>query len=162
MERIKNLIRVSAFALCALLGAAACDDDNDDVRGGEAIGTYSFDGKEYPIHQGYCERNGGYVTFVFSPLTKTDGQLTSYFYFALADVFTEGTQQLDRLYHNDDYVFVYEDPVHYYSRYRRPKGGTVFVSNPEGDRYRVTLDITLPDGKPFYCDFEGRLGIPNR
>ena len=163
MERIKNLLRASAFALCALLGAAACsDDDGNGSHAGEALGTYSFDGKEYPIHQAYCERNEGSVSFIFSPLVTLDGQLTSYFCFALADVFTESEVSLDRLYHNDDYIFVYEDPVHYYSRVRKPKGGTAYVSNPEGDRYRVKLDIVLPDGKSFYCDFEGPLGTPKR
>ena len=79
MERIKNLLRASAFALCALLGAAACSDDDGTARTPARCSAPTRSTERYPIHQAYCERNEGIVSFVFSPLVKSDGQLTTLF-----------------------------------------------------------------------------------
>ena len=87
MERIKNLLRASAlrFARCWAPRHAATTTERLARRRGAS--APSFDGKEYPIHQGLLRAERGSVSFVFSPLVKSDGQLTTYFYFALADVF---------------------------------------------------------------------------
>jgi hypothetical protein len=51
--------------------------------------------------------------------------------------------------HNDDYYFIYEDPLMYYSQYRHLQSGVIMVEKKDDGTYKVLADIVLPDGKTF-------------
>lgn len=157
------------LALCCLaaLAAGGCDD-NDEVPAEpqqpeipvelpEPIGSYLFDGEEIDLLYGMAEESDTYYRFVFSPLDGSTA-LTTWFSFALAKTFAGTEVDVSRIYHNDDYIFIYEDPVRFYSYYRQLQGGTAYVAK-EGVNYVVRLDIRLADGTPFALDFTGELPV---
>ena len=60
-----------------------------------------------------------------------------------------------RYWSNDDYYFIYETPIMYYSQYRSLQSGTIMIRRVPGeDQYEVFADVVLPDGKnfKFECD----------
>ncbi len=52
-------------------------------------------------------------------------------------------------YHNDDYIFVYEDPVCYYSHLRPLQSGTIWMSRSASGLLSVDVNVVLYDGTPF-------------
>lgn len=58
---------------------------------------------------------------------------------------------VDTAWHNDDYYFRYEDPVMYYSEYRKLKSGTICIKKASNAKniFSLKADIILPDGKDF-------------
>lgn len=124
------------------------------------LGTYTVGGTEYPIYNAGCYVDDTYCTFRFSPLKE--GPLTTSILFQLAKVYVGETQNVDRIYHNDDYRLVYEDPARYYSYYRALQGGTILVEPrpTEGEYYFVVrLDVRLADGTPLKLECEGDLPL---
>lgn len=159
-------------ALAALAALTACNDDNDSpevsaepvdpVEETEKLGTYYFDGDEYPIYYACYAEDGNYTAFLFSPLKKSP--LTTSISFSLSNTFLGEEWKVGALgiYHNDDYFLIYEDPVHYYSQYREPQSGTLLVvhDTAKGDNcFTVRIDVLLSDGTPLKLDFEGELPL---
>lgn len=163
MMKLRNLL--PGLLACAALVLTACgEDDNPPPKTWpDPIGSYSFDGEEYPIYYlAFSQDNsseGGYCSFLFSPIDQSEGpvKLTTYFLFSIQNFFVgKGELNVNELYHNDSYVFAYEDPVHFYSQYRKLQGGTVGVDLSGDGTIRLRLkDLRLNDGKPFSCEFEG-------
>lgn len=152
------------LGLGLLAGAAACSDDKQDpspivedpVEKPEPIGMYRFDGQPYDLYYGsYAEDEYSYY-FVFSPLDGTR-PLTTYALIGLKKGFEGQEMDATRIFHNDDYYFVFEDPVRLYSQYRQLKSGTIYVKRNAQDDFTVRLDVLLYDGTPFAIDFSGRL-----
>ena len=52
-------------------------------------------------------------------------------------------------FHNDDYLFVYEDPTRYYAPYRVLQSGTIFLERKSAEEISVNVDVVLYDGTPF-------------
>ena len=52
------------------------------------------------------------------------------------------------LYHNDQYVFIYEDPIYYYSQYKKVTG-TFYVQRNSETNVTVKLNLRLHDGVRF-------------
>lgn len=162
MKRLATCIS-SALCLLALTVAPACSDNDtsEPVSGqetpeeeGELLGSYRFDGEEYPIYSAGYSASDAYLTFIFSPLGKRP--FTTSLSFALGTYFLGKEYDVTTLWHNDDYMLVYEDPVHYYSVYRPLKSGTVFVER-SGEEFVIRLDVELADGTPLSLDYEGPL-----
>ena len=88
------------------------------------------------------------------------GSLSTYLAFAVDPYWADGEVHKvndpagENLDHNDDYILVYEDPVHYYSQYREPEGGWFRVTE-SGDAFKVELDIRLADGTPLKISYDG-------
>ena len=82
----------------------------------EVLGTYEFDGDGYDILTAGFERSETLLTFIFSPLYG--GSLSTYLAFAVDPYWADGEVHKvndpagENLDHNDDYILVYEDPVH--------------------------------------------------
>lgn len=53
--------------------------------------------------------------------------MTTYVAFGIRLYWLGSEVDISTVSHNDDYIFIYEDPVHYYSQYRRPLEGSYFV-----------------------------------
>ena len=175
-----NKIAIVAFLSIALLQVSCSEDelDNMNVSGentgagdsagsNEILGTYWFNGEFYNIlTAGFTETykgsdSEGYYTFLFSPLSS-DKKISTYMlisirkYWGDGGTYEVGGLDLD---HNDDYIIIYEDPVHYYSQYRKPQSGVFRITVPEdrsGD-FVIYADVSLADGTPLKIDYTGKL-----
>ena len=149
-----------ALASAALLAFSCTKNSPDGGEGDlpEVLGTYEFDGDGYDILTASFERSETLLTFIFSPLYG--GSLSTYLAFAVDPYWADGEVHKvndpagENLDHNDDYILVYEDPVHYYSQYREPEGGWFRVTE-SGDAFKVELDIRLADGTPLKISYDG-------
>ena len=116
----------------------------------EPIGKYIFDGKEYPIHTALYAYNGNSIMIRVSPLKNLSKQTT----YAIIGINSslEGTEiNVDTAWNNDDYYFRYEDPIKYYSEYRKLHSGKIFIQRKGGSDnvFDVKADLILPDGTDF-------------
>lgn len=162
MNKILSSGGMAAVALAAAaLLAFSCTKNSPDGGEGdlpEVLGTYEFDGDGYDILTASFERSETLLTFIFSPLYG--GSLSTYLAFAVDPYWADGEVHKvndpagENLDHNDDYILVYEDPVHYYSQYREPEGGWFRVTE-SGDAFKVELDIRLADGTPLKISYDG-------
>ncbi|MBR5834428.1 MAG: hypothetical protein IKY48_07630, partial [Bacteroidales bacterium] len=100
-----------------------------------------------------CVADDAQIYFKLSPIADPEPQTT----YAVVGINAalEGVEiDVARAWHNDDYYFIYEDPVMYYSQYRKLTSGTIFIKR-HGDLpedYQVLADIVLPDGKKFHFE----------
>ena len=92
--------------------------------------------------------------FSFTPLPP-HVEMTTYAAFGIRLYWLNKEVNIHDVYHNDDYIFVYEDPVRYYSQYRRLTDGTFHVKQNSESNFTVKLDLILPDGIPFKMDYTG-------
>lgn len=166
MKRLATLFS-TACTLLALAAAPACSDSDtppDPVQepptevegeeGEEPICSYLFDGEEYPVYSAGYSANDAYLSFVFSPLKQRP--YTTSLAFALATPFLGKECDVTNIWHNDDYMLVYEDPVHYYSYYWELQSGTIFVER-SGEEFVIRLDVKLADGTPLTLNYSGPL-----
>ena len=146
----------AALTLSATAALTGCDrNDNAETEpAAEVLGTYDLDGTTYEILTTRCVNDGSYLMFTFSPLPPS-AEMTTYVAFGIRTYWIDSEESVTDVSHNDDYIFMYEDPLRFYSQYRRPLDGTFFVGNNGGNNYTVRVDFTLPDGKPFHIDFTG-------
>ena len=127
----------------------------------DPIGTYRFDGQEHGLYTALCSESDSHYFFVFSPFSRAEGEkLTTYFTVGLAKYFDGLSMEVERMAHNYDYYFIYEDPVCYYSQYRALSGGTMQVHRHGDSRFSVKIDIRLADGTPLSLDYTGDFDIP--
>ncbi len=159
--KIFRKLAVVAVAALAAAGFAACGDDNSTVEPQPlppvepVIGQYTFDGKVYDIRHATVFFDGTSYAFVFSPLP--DGGRSTYLAVSLVEYFMGQTLDVKKIYHNDDYSLVYEDPVRYYSRFRSLQSGTMYIAKNSENNFTVNLDVRLNDGTPLSMEFTGDL-----
>lgn len=166
MKRLATLF-LTACLLSALAAVPACSDsdtppnpiqetpaEGEEDEVGEPIGSYLFDGDELPIYSAGYSANDAYLSFIFSPLKQRP--FTTSLAFALATPFLGKECDVTNIWHNDDYMLVYEDPIHYYSHYRALKSGTLFVER-NGEEFVIRIDVKLADGTPLVLDYSGPL-----
>lgn len=170
---IRRFIKTAAAALSAatLLLPAGCQKETPDNgqtggNGGqttvpsEVCGTYSFGKETHDILTATCDENDYYYTFTFSPQAPDSESLTTFIIFGLQKYFADGethdvNDNMNPLGNNGEYIFVYEDPVWYYSMYRDFQQGTFRVTPKGVDSFSVSLDVNLIDGTPFTLEYDG-------
>lgn len=155
MKRSLILLGWTLAMLCGAAGLTGCSSDDDEPAPAPTeLGTYRFDGVSYDILSVRSSNDGSYLMFSFSPLAAS-APMTTYVAFGIRLYWLGSEVDISTVSHNDDYIFIYEDPVHYYSQYRRPLEGSYFVGENGENNYTVRIRFTLPDGKPFEMDFTG-------
>ncbi|MBP3440545.1 MAG: hypothetical protein J6K24_04800 [Tidjanibacter sp.] len=55
-------------------------------------------------------------------------------------------------FHNDDYIFVYEDPTRYYAPWRQLQSGTILLDKNAAGEIYAKVNIVLSDGTPFHYE----------
>lgn len=161
MKQIINIILAAAMALVVASGCEkplpqtpVVDDPQVEVPDQkEALGSFTYDGKDIPVYSISATADESQIFFKISPIEDVDRQTT----YAIVGINAalEGTEiDVADAWHNDDYYFIYEDPVMYYSQYRKLMSGTIFIKR-NGNRpvdYEVYVDVVLPDGKKFHFE----------
>lgn len=116
------------------------------------ICTYEYDGKEYPVYSVAFTADETLIFVKISPFKK-DRPQTTYAVIGI-NASLEGMEiDVDKAWHNDDYYFIYEDPVMYYSQYRHLQSGKIMVKRLRDGNYQVRADVVLPDGKTFRFEY---------
>lgn len=138
-----------------LLSLASCEKENGDKGKIEVsqIGTYHFNGEEYPVHSIAFVADDSIIAIMISPLKDNETKST----YAVIGINSslEGNEiDIERAWHNDDYYFVYEDPVRFYSQYRKLNSGTLYLKRT-GDNIEISADLILPDGTDFQFEYSG-------
>ena len=116
------------------------------------ICTYEYDGKEYPVYSMVFAADDSQIMVKISPF-KEDQPQTTYAVIGINSALAGVEVDVDMAWHNDDYYFVYEDPVMYYSQYRHLSSGTIMIEKTGDGAYRVVADVVLPDGKTFKFEY---------
>jgi hypothetical protein len=116
------------------------------------ICTYEYDGKEYPVYSVAFTADETQIFVKISPF-KEDQPQTTYAVIGINSALAGVEIDVDMAWHNDDYYFIYEDPLMYYSQYRHLQSGVIMVEKNADGTYEVTADVVLPDGKTFKFEY---------
>lgn len=156
---MRKLINIT---LAAVLLAFSCQKADNNVPSGnetqtEAIGTYVFDGKECPIHSAVYASNEISLMVRISPLAKPIEEQTTYAIIGINTALEGKDINVETAWNNDDYYFLYEDPVRYYSVYRKLQSGTIRIQRAGKDTFDISVDVVLPDGTDFSFEYQGQI-----
>jgi hypothetical protein len=157
MKQSINILLAAAIAFIAAVGCEkpetpVVDDPQVEVpEQKEALGYFNYDGKDIPVYSISATADESQIFFKISPIEDVDRQTT----YAIVGINAalEGAEiDVENAWYNDDYYFIYEDPVMYYSQYRKLTSGTIYIKrNGDGpEDYEVYVDVVLPDGKKFH------------
>ena len=114
-----------------------------------------FGGKEYPVNSISYAADGSTTAIVISPF-KDGEDKTVYAVIGINSALNGTTVNIGTSWHNDDYYFIYEDPVRYYSQYRKLNSGTLYIKRT-GEHFDISADLILPDGTDFQFDYNGTI-----
>lgn len=150
MKKILYIILAATMALasCGKMG------NGEEGQAAESIGTYIFDGEEFPVHTAVYASNDVSLMIRISPLDQ-DTEQTTYAVIGIHSSLEGETIDVGTAWNNDDYYFQYEDPVRYYSVYRKLKSGSIMIDRKGNDIFDVKADIVLPDGTDFSFEYLG-------
>lgn len=155
--KIYNLLLLTVLSL-ALAGCRQVAGEDKPSKANAPYGYYTIGAEEVAVAS--CATAEG-VQFLLkiSPLEDVMTATT----YAVVGVHTSLLGErlnVERHYHNDDYLFVYEDPVSYYSHLRPLQSGTIYLSRSASGTIGVEVDVALYDGTPFRYAAEG-LTVPD-
>ena len=159
MKREEKICRWMVFAvlMLTLVGCEQRVGEGEPAKSNAPYGYYYLGEEEVAVRS--CTTAEG-VQFLLkiSPLEDVMTATT----YAIVGVHNDllGKElNVEYKYHNDDYIFVYEDPVCYYSHLRPLQSGTIYLSRSASGTIGVKVDVVLYDGTPFRYAAEG-LTVP--
>ncbi|MBE6218285.1 MAG: hypothetical protein E7124_09650 [Bacteroidales bacterium] len=153
---MKKLINIAVASL--LLGCMfSCQKSDEEPTAAEPIGTYVFKGEECPVHSAIYASNNVSLMIRISPLLKPIEEQTTYAIIGINTALEGETIDVGNAWNNDDYYFRYEDPVYYYSVYRKLQSGTIRIQRTGADKdiFDISVDVVLPDGTDFSFEYRG-------
>ena len=119
------------------------------------IGSYHYCGQEYPVYTAVYADSDNQIIVRISPLTL-DRPMTTYAIIGINAELTGMVIDVEKEWHNDDYYFIYEDPLKYYSQYHALKSGTIMIKKLSvPGHYTVDIDVVLPDDGTFSFNYSG-------
>lgn len=147
--------------LAVTMALASCRkmENGEGGQAAEPIGTYVFDGEEFPVHTAVYASNDVSIMIRISPLLKPIEDQTTYIVMGINTALEGETIDVGTAWNNDDYYFLYEDPVYYYSVYRKLQSGTVRIerSGASKETFDISVDVVLPDGTDFSFEYQGQI-----
>lgn len=152
MNKIYNFLLLAMLSL-AFVGCESGNEQGEDNTPTTPYGYYTIGEEEIAVRS-ITTAEGPQFLLKISPL---DDALTATTY-AVIGIHTEllGEEiDVERRFHNDDYLFVYEDPVSYYSHLRPLQSGTILLSRSASGKVSVEVDVRLYDGTPFRYAADG-------
>lgn len=163
-DLMKQIFKYLITALSALTVLLACEKPEDShtqdtteqeqeqEQEEQRIGTYKYDGKEYPVYSLSVSADESQIFVRISPFKEGEKQ-TTYAILGINASLKGTLIDVENAWHNDDYYFVYEDPVVYYSQYRQLQSGMMMIRKV-GESVEVKADLILPDGKKFTFEYK--------
>ena len=162
MNKLYNLLMaalmlVMTFSACEKPEPPHPDEPTVEKPMVEApLGTYVYDGTEYPVHSVVELSSDSQILIRISPFKKNEKQ-TTYAVIGI-NASLEGMEiDVDTAWHNDDYYFIYETPLMYYSQFRELRSGKIKISHSGDVYYDILADVVLADGKEFTFKYKGQL-----
>jgi hypothetical protein len=145
--KMRRLLYIKTL-LVAILLAVGCSVDSGEgtPSGGGRYGVLRFGQESMPINLAEVSESGDFVVALLSPLTDKSNMTTSVIV-GLRSELVGSKAYVSRLYCNDDYVVIYEDPQCYYAPFRSLLSGTISIKMEDG-RVDIDLDVELYDGTP--------------
>ncbi len=143
--------------IAAIMTFSSCEKPQqpEENKPEESLDTYVFGGKEYPVNSISYATDGSTTAIVISPF-KDGEDKTVYAVIGINSALNGTTVNIGTSWHNDDYYFIYEDPVRYYSQYRKLNSGTLYIKRT-GEHFDISADLILPDGTDFQFDYNGTI-----
>ena len=163
-DLMKQKVRYMMMAAAALVALHACEKPEtpqvqDPPQQEEQqpvveppICTYEYDGKEYPVYSVVWSADESQIMVKISPF-KEDQPQTTYAVIGINSALAGVEIDVNMAWHNDDYYFIYEDPLMYYSQYRHLQSGVIMVEKTAEGGYKALADVILPDGKTFKFEY---------
>jgi hypothetical protein len=161
MKQSINILLAAAIAFIAAVGCekpetpVVDDPQVETPEQKEALGYFNYDGKDIPVYSISATADESQIFFKISPIEDVDRQTT----YAIVGINAalEGTEiDVADAWHNDDYYFIYETPLMYYSQFRELRSGKIRISR-SGAMYDILADVVLADGKEFTFKYKGQL-----
>ncbi|MBO5805406.1 MAG: hypothetical protein J6R10_00925 [Tidjanibacter sp.] len=142
-----------ALLLCAMGGiGVGCDRPDVPVEPSDKpqalYGYISLGDEQIPVESFTTTSDEEYLMLKLSPLEDVL-TATTYAVVAVRTSLLGSTIDVQTKYHNDDYIFVYEDPLYYYGPYRPLRSGTILLDKNGAGIVRVRVDVELYDGVKF-------------
>lgn len=136
-------------AMALMTFAMACESgEREQVPHDSRYGEFIYDGEPYPVSEVILSDEGFVAVMLL--VARGEGDLSSTYAVVGVNPELEGVSiDVERMYHNDDYYFVFESPVVFYSNYKALQSGTIMVQRQESGSVGVELDVVLADGKSF-------------
>lgn len=119
------------------------------------LSTYIYDGREYPVFSVVELSSDSQILIRISPFKKDEKQ-TTYAVIGINASLEDMEIDVSTAWHNDDYYFIYETPLMYYSQFRGLRSGKIRISRL-GTGYDILADVVLADGKGFTFKYKGQL-----
>lgn len=151
MKRIYNILMLTAL-MFAFVG---CEQGGTD-GGDENLAPYGYYtiGEQEVAVKSCVTTEGSQLLLKISPLDNIM-EATTYAVVGVHTSLLGERLDVERRFHNDDYLFVYEDPVSYYSHLRPLQSGTILMKRSTSGNISVEVDVKLYDGTPFRYAVEG-------
>ena len=140
-------------ALVALV-ALSCQSDDAPQNGIQMqdYGLFYYDDEPFPVCSvSWAEEGLLGVTILCDNSPKAAS--STYAFVAIKSELEGQTLDVERLYHNDDYIFVFESPLMFYSQYRALQSGQIYLNRVGADGVEVDIDVVLCDGSRFVYRF---------
>ncbi|MGM9787449.1 MAG: hypothetical protein ACI3ZF_00915 [Candidatus Cryptobacteroides sp.] len=153
MNKSKLLILAASllFFSCEKNDSPSPDPDSEKQ---EALFQFSFNSESRDICEMAYRLSEDNVMFVFRGDEKTETLVQ----FGLKSVFIGRENKVEDIYHNDDYLFFFEDKDYLYTQYHALKSGTIYVCKlEEEDNWDIKLDLVLPEGSSFLLSYQGKI-----
>lgn len=138
--------------LVALCLVVACDNDDTapstTPNTNDGHGAFWYDDMEFPVGEVRVSSDG----FIAAMLIVDNGDNAASSTYCVVGVHPqfEGVElDVEKYYHNDDYYFVFEDPVSLYTNYHPLRSGTIYIKRTEDGGVDLSVDVELADGKMF-------------
>ena len=125
---------------------------NQELEKPEAVAEFSFNSESRAIYEMAYRALEDNVMFVFK------GENESVFQIGLKTPFVGQLNNVEDIYHNDDYLFYFEDKEYLFTQYHALKSGTIYVGRLEGeDNWDIKLDLILPEGSSFAFSYQAKI-----
>lgn len=137
-----------ALAVIAIMTMGCEPNVEEEDRVAEAVYGYYYLGEEKIAVMSATTAEGQQFLLKISPLDDILSATT----YAVVGVHPDLLGQkidVEHKFHNDDYIFVYEDPASYYSHYRPLQSGEILLKRSTSGVVDVEVDVVLYDGTPF-------------
>lgn len=157
MKRIYASMLLLATCIFALVG---CEQSESSDEGRTPLYGYYYLGEESVEVKSIMTADGDQFLLKISPLEDALSATT----YAIIGVNTNllgKTLDVEYRFHNDDYIFVYEDPVRYFSHLRPLQSGEITINRSDAGIVDIAVDVRLYDGTPFRYSAEGLCVTPN-